>query len=222
MLGTALVVTPAAQSRDRPSESLDAPFIAGGQISMDLSAGEYRISASPDNQIHLQWSVRNRSQLRDVEAYADVDGSDATIVMDGPSNNFRVTIAVPVRSDLSIELSAGELSVEDIVGDKDIRLSAGELRIDVGRPDDYSHVEASVWAGELKAPPFGKSREAFSARSTGEARGNTTCGQNSRPVSSICTPSPTKSSRGPSSGNGERASETRPRHALGTVCAPPQ
>ena len=40
--GTAiLVVTPAAQSRQRPSESLEAPFIASGQISMDLSAGEY-------------------------------------------------------------------------------------------------------------------------------------------------------------------------------------
>ena len=155
-LGTVLVVTPAAQSRERPSESLEAPFIASGQISMDLSAGEYRISASPDNQIRLRWSVRNRSQLRGVEAYADVDGSDATIVLDGPSNNFHVTIEVPARSDLSIELSAGELSVEDIVGNKDIRLNAGELRIDVGRPDDYGRVEASVWAGELRATPFRK------------------------------------------------------------------
>ena len=156
VLGTVLVVTPAAQSRQRPSESLEAPFVASGQISMDLSAGEYRISASPDNQIRLQWSVRNRSQLRGVEAYADVDGSAATIVLDGPSNNFRVTIEVPARSDLSITLSAGELSVEDIVGNKDIRLNAGELRIDVGRPDDYGRVEASVWAGELRATPFRK------------------------------------------------------------------
>jgi len=85
-----------------------------------------------------------------------VDGSEATIVLDGPSNNFRVTIEVPARSDLSITLSAGELSVEDIVGNKDIRLNAGELRIDVGPPDDYGRVEASVWAGELRATSFRK------------------------------------------------------------------
>ncbi len=173
-LGTVLVVTPTAQSRSqqRPSDSLEAPFIASGQISMDLSAGQYRISASPDNQIRLQWSVRKRSQLRGVEAYAEVDGSDATIVLDGPLNDFQVTITVPERSDLSIELSAGELSVEDIVGNKDIRLNAGELRIDVGHPEDYGHVEGSVWAGDLKAAPFRIGKEglfrSFDWRGDGE------------------------------------------------------
>ena len=155
-LGTVLVVTPAAQSRSQqgPSDSLETPFVAGGRISMDLSAGGYRISASQDDRIRLRWTVLNRGQLRGVEAYAEVDGSDATVVLDGPSNNFHVTIEVPERSDLSIRLSAGELWVEDIVGDKDIRLNAGELRIDVGRPEDYGRVEASVWAGELQADPF--------------------------------------------------------------------
>ena len=155
-LGTALVVTPTAQSRSqqRLSDSLEAPSIDSGQISMDLSAGQYLISASPDNQIRLQWSVKEQSQLLGVEAYAEVDGADATIVLDGPINDFHVNIQVPERSDLSIELSAGELSLEDIVGNKDIRLNAGELRIDVGNPEEYGRVEGSVWAGELHAAPF--------------------------------------------------------------------
>ena len=103
-LGTVLVVTPAAQSgsESRPADSLETPFVANGRISMDLSAGGYRVSASQDDRIHLQWSVRNQSQLRRVEAYVEVDGSDATVVIDGPSNNFRAIIAVPERSDLTI------------------------------------------------------------------------------------------------------------------------
>jgi hypothetical protein len=36
------------------------------------------------------------------------------------------------------------------------RGSAGELTIDVGRADDYRRVEASVWAGEVRATPFGR------------------------------------------------------------------
>ena len=135
-------------------EPVETAFVAGGDITMVLSAGGYRISESPDNHIRLSWSVRDESKLRRVRADTQVDGSEATIVMDGPSNNFEATIEVPARSDLTIRLSAGELSVEDIRGDKDIRLRAGELNIDVGRPEDYAHVEGSVTAGEIDAAPF--------------------------------------------------------------------
>ncbi len=157
VLGTAIVVGAAAQphSETRPSESLDVPFVTGGRISMDLSAGGYRISAGPDDRIRVEWTVRHQHELGDVEADVEVDGSDATVVVDdGPRNGFHVDIEVPRRADLTIRLSAGELSVEEIVGDKDIRLHAGELRIDVGDADDYRSVEGSVWAGELQADPF--------------------------------------------------------------------
>ena len=157
VLGAILAVTPAIESRPQtpPSDSLEVPFIAAGSVSMDLSAGGYRISARQDNRIRLEWSVRDQDELAEVEASADVNGSDATVVLDGPGNHFRATIEVPARTDLSIQLSAGELTVDEIAGNKDIRLNAGELRIDVGHPDDYERVDGSVWAGELQAEPFG-------------------------------------------------------------------
>ena len=74
---------------------------------------------------------------------------------DGPDEaNVRGAIQVPARTDLYIRLTAGELTVEDVQGNKDIRLHAGEIRIDVGRPEDYQRVRASVWAGDLNAEPF--------------------------------------------------------------------
>lgn len=152
-LGTVLVAGPAL-SESRPSDSLETAFVASGRITIMLSAGGYQIKESPDNRIRLHWSVRDQGQLAGVEARAEVDGSEAKIVLDGPTNHFQATIEVPTRSDLFVRLSAGELSIEDIVGDKDIRLRAGELRIEVGSLQDYSHVEASVWAGELSAAPF--------------------------------------------------------------------
>ena len=157
VLGTTLVIGATAQphSEARPSDSLDTPFSTGGRISMDLSAGGYRVSAGPDDRIRVEWTVRRQHELRDVDADVEVDGSDATVVVDnGPRSGFHVDIEVPRRADLTIRLSAGELSVEEIVGDKDIRLHAGELRIDVGDADDYRRVESSVWAGELQAEPF--------------------------------------------------------------------
>ena len=63
-------------------------------------------------------------------------------------------IEVPERSDLFVRLTAGDLRIEDIRGNKDVELYAGDARIDVGRAEDYHTVDASVWAGDIHAAPF--------------------------------------------------------------------
>src|SRR5262249_13201113 len=78
---------------------------------------------------------------------------------DGPSSHFSVEIQVPNRSDLYIRFTAGELRMEGIEGNKDVEAHAGEIHIDVGRPESYSRVDASLWAGEVHASPFGIQKE---------------------------------------------------------------
>jgi hypothetical protein len=122
---------------------------------MDLSAGDYVISGSADQRIHIRWSVRDADQLSRVRARADVHGADASIVTDGPSNNgLRFDIQVPNLSDLYVRMTAGDIRIEDVRGNKDVELHAGDVRIDVGRAEDYNSVDASVWAGDIKAEPF--------------------------------------------------------------------
>jgi hypothetical protein len=161
ILGTALATVAAAQARQdsATSNSLEQPFVANGRIRMDLSAGEYRISGSSDNRIRVAWTVRDPSQLSRVRARADVRGSDATITTDGPQGNFHVTIGIPMRASLHIRLTAGELTIEHVQGNKDISAHAGEVDIYAGSPADYRRVEASVWAGELHVGPFGRDTE---------------------------------------------------------------
>ena len=161
ILAIALVTCPAAQTSQSAnrSDSLEQAFVTNGRIRMDLSAGEYRISGTPDNRIRISWTVRDADQLRKVRARADVRGSEATIVTDGPQNQFRVNIDIPARADLRIRLTAGELRIDRVEGNKNISSHAGEIDIDVGNADDYRRVEASVWAGELHMGPFGRSKE---------------------------------------------------------------
>jgi hypothetical protein len=157
VLGTTLVAAPASQTTGdaRTSGSLERAFAINGRINMDLSAGDYRISGVQDNRIRLQWSVRDPDQLSKVSVRADVRALDASISTSGPSNShLKVVIQVPAQADLYVRLTAGDLRVEDIRGNKDIELHAGDVDIDVGRPEDYHHVEASVWAGDLTATPF--------------------------------------------------------------------
>jgi hypothetical protein len=157
ILGTALVASPlAGPDRDaRAKESLERTFTQNGRIRMDLSAGEYHISGSRDNRIRLEWSVRDAAQLPRVRARADVHGRDASITTDAPTNKgLNVAIQVPQQADLYVRLTAGDLRIEGIQGNKDVELHAGDVRIDVGRAQDYHNVDASVWAGEIRAAPF--------------------------------------------------------------------
>jgi len=157
ILGAALVAVPLSQSAQdgRPSSSLERTFSQNGRIRMDLSAGDYRISGSPDHRIRMEWSVRESDQLSKVRAKADVRDNDARLFTDGPSNSgFKVVIQVPRQADLHVRLTAGDLRIDGVKGNKDVELHAGDVRIDVGRAEDYNSVDASVWAGEIQAAPF--------------------------------------------------------------------
>jgi len=78
-------------------------------------------------------------------------------VFGGPKNDLEVTIDIPSSAMLFVRMPAGDLSVEGVSGDKDVELHAGDLTISVGDAADYGHVDASVFTGDLEAPPFHES-----------------------------------------------------------------
>ena len=156
LAGSLLAVLAVGMAARAPATSLERPFAAGGRVTMDLSAGEYEITGSPDNRVRLDWDADDRN---DVDNRLTVQGTEARLSTDGPSNHFRVRIQVPARSNLYVRLTAGELTIKGIEGDKDVELHAGELDIDVLRPEDYGHVDAKIWAGEIHASAFRITKE---------------------------------------------------------------
>ena len=130
------------------SGSLERPFAPNGHVKMDLVAADYHVIGSPQPRVRIDWSVRDAEALGKVRARADISGNDLGITTDGPSNRgLKFTIQVPNASDLYVRVTAGDLTIENVRGNKDVELRAGDLRIDVGRPDDYKTVDASLWAG---------------------------------------------------------------------------
>jgi hypothetical protein len=159
-----LVAVPQSQAADQTPavNAIERPFVSDGRLRMELSAGEYRVIGSSDNRIRLEWRVGDKTRLSEVRTRADVRGAEGTITTDAPGDsNLKETIHVPSRSDLVIRLSAGELTVEGIQGNKDIRLHAGELRIGVRRPEEYQRIRASVWVGDLNVEPFNVRKGGF-------------------------------------------------------------
>ena len=150
----AYMAVAAAQSTDATQGSVERAFASGGSLSLDLSAGDYRISGAQDQTVRVAWQVDSPDEARHVKVDADVTGTRARIKTDGPSRHFRVRIQVPSRADLVVRLSAGDLTVRGVSGNKDVELHAGDLNIDMGKADDYNRVDASVWAGDLNIEPL--------------------------------------------------------------------
>lgn len=143
-------------------DALDAPqlwrpFAAGGRIYLDLSAGDYTIKGSDEARIQLRWHTRRGRSDPRVRADVQMNGTQATLRVRGPKDRFRVQIDVPRRSNLDITLSAGDLDIRAIEGDKRLSMWAGDVTMEVGAVEQYRRVDASVRIGEVSGRAFGRS-----------------------------------------------------------------
>jgi hypothetical protein len=78
---------------------------------------------------------------------------------------------LPAHTDLDLRMTAGDLTIAGIEGNKDVRLRAGNLTIEVADAAQYGTVSASVTAGDLSASPFGVSKGGLFRSFTHAGRG---------------------------------------------------
>jgi hypothetical protein len=143
-----------AGSDQAPPAQVEKAFPPGGTITMDLSAGHYTIRGTGAPAIRIRWTTRDVAQSGSVYAKAQVSGSNARVDVSGPSNGFDVSIEVPQRSDLSVSLSAGDLSIGPLDGSQDVSAWAGKIQLALQDLAQYSSVYASVTAGQIRAEPL--------------------------------------------------------------------
>lgn len=132
---------------------------ARNQLRLHVRSGEIRVVGSDGPTISVDFTGKNAGKIQDVKAQLSCTDSLAELrVSGGPKNELRITVHVPKSVDLFARIPAGEVTVENITGSKDVELHAGELTIYVGNPDEYGHVDASVMAGEVDAEMFGNDK----------------------------------------------------------------
>jgi len=141
----------------------DKPFVAAGSIEMHLDAGSYTVRVAPDEHIRISIGGNTGNAVAELTT----NGAHANLtVRDTPHNNFRATVEVPQTADLTLHLSAGNLDIAAITGNKDIESKAGNVTISVPNPNDYGSVDASVKVGDVNAGPFGNSSSGLSPHLT--------------------------------------------------------
>ena len=152
MFLASLAIMPVGLRAQATGSPVEKDFVSGGKVEMTLESGDYNIRASSDNRIHVRW---NEASARGVRVKLTTNGKSADLrVENTPRDNFHATIEVPAVTDVRARLTAGNLEMAGIKGDKDIEANAGNLNIYVGSANDWDEVDAYVTAGDLHAPAF--------------------------------------------------------------------
>jgi hypothetical protein len=153
-----------AQTEAACDKTLDAPLRSRAVLTIDSRPAGLEIVGTDTDAIHLSCTVDDIENARQVRIRFSGNQDDGKLTITGGSlknGNFRVRIEVPRKTSLRVDMPAGEVKVEEIIGDKDIDLYAGQITISSARPWDYRIVNLSVDIGEVKAPVYGADKGGF-------------------------------------------------------------
>ena len=160
-------------AQDSDQARVKEEFVSSGSIRMHLEAGDYTIEGTDTTEIVASYRARNADELKKIKVTIKTSGANAELRVTGtPHNDFHATIEVPRLSNLWTRLSAGDLSIKGVEGDKDVECHAGDVDIEVAHPEDYRHRDASVMAGTIDASAFNISKDGLfrSFRQDGEGK----------------------------------------------------
>src|SRR5579864_6051543 len=134
-------------------------FAAGGFVHVRLRVGDVHIRRGDSNKISLRYTVKSHHErnVKDAHVDFDVHGSDATIEFHAPSGDntqFDAELEVPQKTNLDVHNKVGDVTVEEVDGDKDLSLGVGDIRV-ANRNPEYRLVSASAGIGDVNGDGYG-------------------------------------------------------------------
>ncbi|MGD0135889.1 MAG: DUF4097 family beta strand repeat-containing protein [Bryobacteraceae bacterium] len=135
-------------------------FAAAGFVHVRLSVGDVHIKRGDASKISLRYTVKSSREknVKDATMNFDVHGNDATIEFHAPSGGntqFDVELEVPQNTNLDVHAKVGDVTVDDVEGDKDLTLGVGDIRVGKGHAG-YRLVNASTGIGDVDGDGYGE------------------------------------------------------------------
>jgi len=157
----ALVPLGAAKDWNYEETRSDArEFAAGGFVHVRLSVGDLHIKRGNTDKISLHYTIKSRREKNLQESTVDfnVHDKDATLEFHSSSTSntqFDVDLEVPQNTNLDVHAKVGDVTVEDVEGDKDLSLGVGDIRVGKGQAG-YRLVNASTGIGDVHGENYGE------------------------------------------------------------------
>jgi len=159
-----LSLAPLARAEVPCGQTLDAPLRPRAVLTVHSRPAGLEIVGTDQAVVHVSCTLGDEVDAQRIRIQFQGNQDDETLTIAGDlnkGNNVRVRIEVPRKTSLRVDMSAGEVKVEEIAGDMDIDLYAGRISISSTRPWDYRNVDVSVTVGAVKAPVYGAQKSGF-------------------------------------------------------------
>ena len=155
--------TALAETKVPCGETVSHALQSRAALTIESKPAGLHIVGTDRDTIHVSCTAHDDETARDVAIHFSPTATGGKLSIEGGhsehgNNGIEITIEVPRRTNLSVRMLAGQVTVEGVKGDKDIDLAAGQITINSIHQGDYRSVEASVSAGEVLARAFGADR----------------------------------------------------------------
>ncbi len=144
------------ETKNLDHHSFETNLASGATLRLHLHDGDFRVVGSDSEKISIHVEGKNVEQAKNIKIQLKHSGTAVDLKLSHvPKKELQVTIEIPRSTNLYARMQGGDLSVQDVVGDKDLELTGGDLSVQVGSPEDYSHVDLSVKFGDVSGTQFG-------------------------------------------------------------------
>jgi len=143
-------------ARNLPPRGFETNLASGANLRLHLHDGDFRVIGSDSDKLSIHVLGKNVAQAKNIKIQLKRSSTFVDLTLSHvPKKELQVTIEIPKSTNVYTRMRGGDLSVQDVVGDKDLELTGGDLTIQVGSPEDYSHVDLSVKFGDISGTQFG-------------------------------------------------------------------
>jgi hypothetical protein len=162
----ACTIPASADTKTPCSQTVNVPLQSRAVLLIDSKPAGLQIVATDSDQLRVSCTASSDETAADASLHFSPTANGGKLSIKGPqplhgNNGLQVRIEVPRRTNLSVRMMAGQVTVEGVKGDKDIEIGAGQITIASIRDGDYRSVDASVSVGEVQARAFGVEKGGF-------------------------------------------------------------
>ena len=153
-----------SQTNVQCGQMLSGQLQSGALLTIDSRPLGLEIVGTDQEGIRITCKSDNTDSMTHTRLHLSGSPTQSTIKIDGEHtnhNNLQIRIEVPRKTNLRAEMPAGQITVTEIVGDKDLEISAGQITINSAHKWDYKDIDVSVGVGQVSAPVYAENHGGF-------------------------------------------------------------
>jgi hypothetical protein len=153
-----------SQSNVECGQTLNGQLQSGAVLTIDSRPAGIDIVGTDQEGIRVSCKADDTYSATHTHLRLSGTPSQSKLTIDGEHlnhNNIQIHIEVPRKINLRAQMPAGQVTVNEIVGDKDIELYAGQITITAAHKWDYKNIDVSVNIGQVNAQVYGEDSGGF-------------------------------------------------------------